>query len=274
MGSSRNPYGENRRKKSLFVPVRRKKGLKPRPGPGYTDVVDLFERRAHPAGGFGGGAQVEQVESLGSYALRQSAEVFPLGRDSLLLGEFATLRPRWRVCDLGCGSGVLPLLLLDREPTLDVTAVDLDGAAAALCRANLAANGLAGTVLTGDLRDPALLPAGRFDLAVSNPPYFAAGSGGDGGAARMERSCTLDQLCAAAGRLVKNGGRFALVHRPERLCDLFSALRSHGLEPKRLRLCHHRADAPPFAVLAEAVRQGRPGLEVLPPALLHSTTGR
>ena len=77
------------------------------------------------------------------------------------------------------------------------------------------------------------------------------------------------ELCAAAGRLVRNGGRFALVHRPERLADLLEALRSHGLEPKRLRLVQHRADAPPSAVLAEAVRQGRPGLEILP-ALLRT----
>ncbi len=208
---------------------------------------------------------MDRVEQLGPYTLRQRAGVFPLGRDSLLLGEFATVRPGRRVCDLGCGGGAPCLLLLGREPTLALTAVDVDAAAADLCRENLAANGLAGTVLAGDFGDPELLPAGAFDLAVSNPPYFAAGSGGDGGAARMEGGCTLDGLCAAAARLVRNGGRFALVHRPERLTDLLCALRLHGLEPKRLRLCHDGPSRPPFAVLVEAVRQGRPGLEVLPP---------
>ena len=76
-----------------------------------------------------------------------------------------------------------------------------------------------------------------------------------------------EDWCAAAGRLLKNGGRFALVHRPERLCDLFAALRSAGLEPKRLRLLQHGLDCPPSAVLLEAVRQGRPGLEILPTLL-------
>lgn len=111
------------------------------------------------------------------------------------------------------------------------------------------------------------LPAGSFSLAVSNPPYFKAGSGGCGGPARMEGDCALEDWCAAAGRLLKNGGRFALVHRPERLCDLFAALRSAGLEPKRLRLLQHGPDCPPSAVLLEAVRQGRPGLEILPTLL-------
>lgn len=206
-----------------------------------------------------------QPEQLGRYTLTQEPGVFPLGRDSLLLGEFATLRRGARVCDLGCGSGVVSLLLLDREPSLELTAVDNDPAAADLCRRNFARNGLSARVAEGDLTDPALLSPGAFDLAVSNPPYFAPGSGGDGGEARMEHSCTLAALCAAAARAVKNGGRFALVHRPERLSELLCALTAAQLEPKRLRLCHHSAAGAPFAVLVEAVRQGRPGLEVLPP---------
>ncbi|WP_418272064.1 tRNA1(Val) (adenine(37)-N6)-methyltransferase [Intestinimonas sp.] len=168
------------------------------------------------------------------------------------------------MCDLGCGSGALGLLLLEREPSLALTGVERDPAAAAVADRNFRENGVEGRVCTGDLRDPELLPAGGFDLAVSNPPWFREGGGASGGSARMEHTCTLDELCAAAGRLVRNGGRFALVHRPERLADLLEALRSHGLEPKRLRLVQHRADAPPSAVLAEAVRQGRPGLEILP----------
>ena len=94
------------------------------------------------------------------------------------------------------------------------------------------------------------LPAGGFSLAVSNPPYFKAGSGGCGGPARMEGDCALEDWGAAAGRLLKNGGRFAIVHRPE-----------------RFRLLQHGPDCPPSAVLLEAVRQGRPGLEILPTLL-------
>ena len=204
-----------------------------------------------------------RLEQLGPYTLAQSPDCFPLGRDSLLLGGFATVRPRWRVCDLGCGSGVLSLLLLGREPALALSAVDCDAAAAALCRENLRRNGLEGRVLTGDLRSPGLLPAGQFDLAVSNPPYFKAGSGAPGGPARTEEA-RLRDWCSAAGRLLKNGGRFALVHRPERLAEVFAGMRAAGIEPKRLQLVQHSLDMPPSAVLAEGVRQGRPGLQVLP----------
>ena len=99
---------------------------------------------------------------------------------------------------------------------------------------------------------------------ISNPPYFAQGSGASGGPARMEGRDGLEGLCRAAARLTRNGGRFALCHRPERLTDLLCSLRACGLEPKRLQLSAHGPDRPPSLVLVEAVRQGRPGLEILP----------
>lgn len=145
--------------------------------------------------------------------------------------------------------------------------MELDEDAASLARRNYRDNGVDGAVLPGDLRDKDLLSAGAFDLCISNPPWFPEGAGTSGGPARCEEGCTLAQLCAAAGRLVKNGGRFALVHRPERLADLCAALRGAGLEPKRLQLVQHRTGAPPSAVLVESVRQGRPGLDVLPTLL-------
>lgn len=204
------------------------------------------------------------MEQLGRYRLIQSDACFRLGGDTLDLSRFATLRRGWRVCDLGCGSGALGLLLLERDSSLDLTGVELDPAAAGLARRNFEINSLSAQVLTGDLRNTGALGPGRFDLAVSNPPWFPEGAGRSGGAARCEEQCTLTELCAAAGRLVKNGGRFALVHRPERLPNLFVSLRDGGFEPKRMQLIQHGPGSPPSAVLLEAVRQGRPGLEVLP----------
>lgn len=208
-------------------------------------------------------------ERLGPYLYRQSDRGFPLGQDTLLLARFATLRRGWRVCDLGCGAGALLLLLPGREPSLSLTGVELDGPEAALARQNLAENGLTGRIHTADLRRVReVLPAGGFDLVVSNPPYFPLGAGTSGGAARAEERCTLAQVCAAAGYLTRSGGRFALVHRPERLCALLDTLRQHGLEPKRLQLVQAGPEHPPSALLLEAVRQGKPGLEVLPARIL------
>lgn len=204
------------------------------------------------------------TEAIGPFTLRQAPGVFPVCGDSLALGSFASARRGGQVCDLGCGSGVLGLCLLAREPSLRVTALELDGRAAALARENFAENGLDAQVLQGDLRQiRTLLPSGGFDLAVSNPPYFPPRSGRGDSAQRMELVCTLEDVCAAAAWLLKNGGRFALVHRPERLADVFCALRAHGLEPKRLRFLQ-TPGRPPSAALAEAVKRGRPGLKLEP----------
>ena len=206
---------------------------------------------------------MEKTEQLGPYTLSWPEGVFPLGGDAMELGKFASLRPRWRVCDLGTGSGALLLLLARRESSLSLTGVELDPLAARTARSNLARNALEGEILTQDLRQTTL-PAGGFDLVVANPPYFPLGTGTSGGMARSEECCTLDQLCACAARLTKNGGRFALCHRPERLVDVVTALRAHGLEPKRMKLVSHAPGHPPSLLLAEGVRQGRPGLVFVP----------
>ena len=201
-------------------------------------------------------------EQLGPYTLTWPDGVFPLGQDTLALGGFATVRPSWRVCDLGTGSGALLLLLARRQRKLSLHGVELDPLAAQTTRENLIQNGLEGTIVQGDLRRSPF-PAGEFDLVVSNPPYFPLGSGTSGGAARSEEQGSLTELCAAAGRLTRNGGRFSLCHRPERLVDLFVALRAAGLEPKRIQLLQHSPSHPPYCVLVESIRQGRPGLEFI-----------
>lgn len=207
---------------------------------------------------------MESVEYLGRYQLTQSDAHFKLGRDSVLLARFCTLRPRWRVCDLGCGVGTLLLLLSQRVEDLERTGVELSPGAADLARQNLQDNGLSGTVLTGDLREKGLLAGDAFDLVISNPPYFRNGSGKSGGPARMDEHCSVQELCQAAGRLTRSGGRFALVYRPERLAELFAALGAARLEPKRMQLLAYNPEKPPYAVLLECVKDGGPGLDVLP----------
>lgn len=204
------------------------------------------------------------VEYLGKYQLTQSDACFKLGRDSVLLAGFCTLRPKWTVCDLGCGVGSLLLLTAQREENLTRVGIELDPTAAALARKNLADNALSGTILTGDLREKSLLRGDQFHLVLSNPPYFRAGSGRSGGQARMDDTCSVLDLCRTAGRLTRTGGRFALVYRPERLAELVAALQTAKLEPKRMQLLSYHRTKAPYAVLVEAVKEGGPGLEILP----------
>ena len=203
----------------------------------------------------------------------------PPGLDSFLLASLPGLRPGLRVCDLGCGTGLLGLLLLQRQPDLRVTGLDIQPEAVRQGRLAAAENQLEDRLVfrLEDLRETSL-PAGRFDLAICNPPYFppSAGPPPKGEArrtARTEAACALEDVCRTAGRLLRWGGALCLVHKPERLTDLLCALRENGLEPKRLRLVSPRWDRAPSLLLAEARRGGRPGLRVEPPLILENPDG-
>ena len=200
-------------------------------------------------------------ETLGSFTYCWDGGCFPLGQDSLALGEFCSLKPGEKILDLGCGAGLLLLLAARRESRTALFGVEIDPHAAAFARENLAQNGLAGTILTADFAQ-AELP-GSFDLVLSNPPWYSEGTGAKGGAGRMETR-SLPELCAVAAKELKHKGRLAMCYPPERLTDALTALRGAGLEPKRLRFCRHQSEKKPYTVLVEGVKGGRPGLEVLP----------
>ena len=217
----------------------------------------------------------------GGLRLRWEEAQFRLSTDSMVLADFCALTGCHSAADLGCGCGSLSLLLCAKYPQLRVTGVELEPSAAVLAAENAAQSALNGgfCVLHGDLRTHrTLLPHGAFDAVISNPPYYPAGSGGVSAspllaAARTELTCTLDDLCACAAWLLGSGGRFCLVHKPERLADLMCALRVHRLEPKRLRLVRHRTAGPVSLVLLEARKDGRPGLTFEPDLALYGPDG-
>lgn len=210
---------------------------------------------------------IEMEETLwNGITLLQPDGGFRLGTDSVLLAHFLTLPKRARVIDLGSGCGTLGLLLCARAEDCTVTGVELREDAHSLALENVRLNALQARLFPhlGDVRQFRDLPAGGFDCVISNPPYFAVGSGKlsrDDALARSEATLPLETLCQAAAWLLPSGGRFALVHRPERLCDVICALRANGLEPKRLQLVRHRPDSPVCLILLEARRGGKAGLK-------------
>ena len=195
--------------------------------------------------------------------------------DAVLLARFADVRTADRVCDLGTGCGIMPLLWYASGLSPTVDAVDCSKNAVALARASALQNRLADriTVWEQDWRS-LTLPARVYDTVVCNPPYFAAGSGKvsehpDRRLARHETASTLHDVIAAAHRLLKVGGRFCFCHRPERLSDIIMTLHKQGLSPKRLQWVHARPDCAPFLLLCEAVKGKNPQLAVLPPHILE-----
>ena len=206
---------------------------------------------------------------------------FPLSTDAVLLADFAQVPRGAELCDLCAGSGAVGLLLLDREPELRVTALELQDSACALMERSRAENHLEQRfrVLRGDLRQiRSLLPAGRFTQVVCNPPYYPVAGGfvprdETQAIARTEQCCGPADYCGAAGWLLKTGGSLWLVHRPERLAELCRALGEAGLEPKRLRLVCPGPERPPSLLLLRAVKGGKPGLAWDAPLILANPDG-
>ena len=225
---------------------------------------------------------MERFELLSNgMKLLQQDGAFRISTDSILLADFcAPLRGK-SVVDLGCGGGTLGILLCAADPDCRVIGVEIQEKACDIARRNIEINALEDRfrVVRADLRAlEGMLNAGSFDAVASNPPYFPAGSGLEPpdeaeAIARTERLCTFDELCASAARLLRHGGSFCLVHRPERLAELLSTLRSRQLEPKRLRLVRHHAGANVSLILVEARLGGSVGLKILPDLVLNDPSG-
>lgn len=197
--------------------------------------------------------------------------------DALCLAHFVRA-PRGAVCaDLGAGCGILPLLLLWERRDLRFTAAELRSSAAEAARANLERNGLGEccTVLTGDMRELPL-ERGRFDLVVSNPPYFPAGDtrGDEERRTMRQESMNLAELCALAASLLKNGGRFTLCYPASRFAELTVALEAAKLRVKRLRCVQHSARHAPSLILCESRKNAGAGLDWEPPLLIRGEDGQ
>ena len=211
----------------------------------------------------------------------QTEESFKLSTDSVLLADFANVRRVQSCLDLGSGAGVLCVLLAAKNLNAQITGIEIQPNFADLSRLNIVENGMEGRVqiITADLREhKSLLKAESFDLIVSNPPYFVENSGYSAPAnhrasAREEKSCTLMDICAAAKWALRWGGTFALVHRPERLSEIFVAMTEAGIEPKRLRMVSYNAEKPPSLVLIEGKRGGKKGLKIEAPLVLTDGNG-
>ena len=217
----------------------------------------------------------------GRFSMETCGEQFRLSTDSMVLADFAAVGKTDAVCDLGCGCGALSLLLCGKEETCRVTGIELQHDAAETARKNAAKNDLSArfSVIEGDLRHwREFLSPGSFDAVIANPPYFPVGSGAKSASeslaiARTELCCTLSDLCRAAAGLLRFGGSFSLVHKPERLCDLLCTLRENALEAKRLQFVRHHAGGNISLVLLEARLGGRPGLTILPDLCLFTPEG-
>lgn len=198
------------------------------------------------------------------FTLELSEGAFPLSTDSIALSGFVKLKKNAHVLDLGAGCGTLGLLLCAKDHHCTVTGIEMDNNAHQMALHNAAKNQISDR-LTSICADAATVPsfvkAGSYHCCVSNPPYFSAGpQSGKTPTARREDLLSMDELFRSAAWALQYGGDFFLVHRPERLAQLFACACKRGLEPKRLLLLRHKPDGPVALTLVQCRKGGNPGL--------------
>lgn len=199
-------------------------------------------------------------------AIVQDDDHLKYGTDALLLSAFVKGSKKAKALDLGCGNGVIPLILLHNQKASTAVGVELQESSAALARESSEINGYTErlSIITGDFTAPLPLEAGSFDLVTCNPPYMKCDSGRSCDSeckniARHEVGCDIYSVCAAAARYVKFGGNFYVVYRPDRISDLFAALRENRFEPKTVTFVCSRPSLAPCLVLVSAKLGANPG---------------
>jgi len=225
----------------------------------------------------------ERIDDLqrNGYRIIQKKKGFCFGMDAVLLSGFAQVKEGEVAVDLGTGTGIIPILLEAKTKGKHFTGLEIQEEVAEMAGRSVRLNQLEDRVdiVRGDIKEASrLFGKASFDVVTSNPPYMNDNHGLKNpdlpkAIARHEVFCTLDDVCREASLLLKSGGRFYMVHRPHRLVEIITALKTYKLEPKRMKLVHPFADKEANMVLIEAVRGGKSMMKVEAPIIVYKEPG-
>ena len=223
----------------------------------------------------------ERIDDLqrNGYRIIQKKKGFCFGMDAVLLSGFAQVKEGEVAVDLGTGTGIIPILLEAKTKGKHFTGLEIQKEVAEMAERSVRLNHLEDRVdiVRGDIKEASrLFGKASFDVVTSNPPYMNDNHGLKNpdlpkAIARHEVFCTLDDVCREASLLLRSGGRFYMVHRPHRLAEIITALKTYRLEPKRMKLVHPFADKDANMVLIEAVRGGRSMMKA--PVIVYQKPG-
>lgn len=230
-------------------------------------------------------AEDERLDSINEQlSLIQKKNGLTFGTDAFLLAAFVRTQRRALCVDLGSGTGVIPLLLAAKDKIGRACGIEIQPPFADLISRNAAINGLEERVfsLCADLREvrPEVLPAAflkgtqQVDIVTANPPYMKINAGlrnrdDEKYLARHEVCGDVGDFCVCAARLLRSGGAFYCVWRPDRLDELMAGLHANRFAVKRMAFVHADEESEASMVLIEARADGAPSLKLLPPLLLH-----
>ncbi len=225
----------------------------------------------------------ERIDDLQLNGLQiiQDTRGFCFGLDAVLLSSFADIKKGDDVIDLGTGTGIIPILIAGKTEADKIDAVEIQTEMAEMATRSIALNRLQNKIKIRelDLRNCVkLLGVGKYDIVTCNPPYMNQGGGlvnpqDMKAVSRHEIMCTLEDVISVSSKLLKVGGKLAMVHRPERLVDIIWLMRNYNVEPKRLRFVHPLPSKKANLILIEGARLGKPYLKMMTPLYVRDENG-
>ena len=212
----------------------------------------------------------------------QDNDCFSFSLDSIMLANFATIRLRDKnIVDLGCGNGVIPLILSLRTDK-DIVGVEIQEKMANMARKSVEYNKLSDRIKIINANMKEFSDSNffeSFDLVTCNPPYFKVNDKNyfndsyEKMIARHEIEINLSELFICARKLLKNNGNFAIVHRPERLMEILLEFRKNSIEPKRIQFVYEKLSKGSTLVLIEGQKNGKEGLKIENPIVMYNEDG-
>lgn len=226
----------------------------------------------------------ERLDDLGYNGLQiiQNKKWFCFGMDAVLLSHFASdIHKHKKVMDLCAGNGIISFLLSQKIQPFSITAIEIQKDIADLFQRSIQYNHLENIIQLHcmDLKQvDTVFPLHSFDAVVTNPPYMKNNAGLKNEEehkwiARHEITCQLEDVIKAASLMLKSAGSFYLVHRPDRLCDIFYCLRQYQLEPKSIRFVQPTMEKPANLVLIKACKDAKPFLKMQPNLVIYQPNG-
>lgn len=224
----------------------------------------------------------ERVDDLqNGFFVIQDPQKFCFGMDAVLLSGFAKVKKGEQVLDMGTGTGIIPILLKAKTQGEHFTGLEIQQECAEMAQRSVRYNHLEQHVriIQGDIKEAAdIFGAASFHVVTCNPPYMIGQHGLTNphmpkAIARHEILCTLEDVISQAARVLKDRGRFYMVHRPFRLTEIMITLTKYKLEPKRMQLVYPYIDREPNMVLIEALKGGNSRITVERPLIVYEKPG-
>lgn len=213
----------------------------------------------------------------------QNTDYFSFSLDSVMLANFVDIRIRdKKILDIGCGNGVIPLILSMRTDK-KIIGVELQSKLCELAIKSVKYNKLEDNIeiVNENIKDYMKNVTKEFDLIVCNPPYFKVNeeknffnTSKEKLIARHEVELNLEELLGCVKKLLKNDGNFAMVHRADRFLEIIEMYRKNNIEPKRVQFVYENRNKESSLILIQGQLNGKVGLKIDKPFILKEEDGQ